>query len=279
MGFLDRGGVRLAFDDVGEGDRQWALIHGAYADRSAYVEQVAEFAPADRVVTLDMRGHGESDSPPGPYGMDYWAEDVAWMIRRLEMERPILVGHSMGGLVAVEVAARYPDLAAAVITLDSPSLIPGWNTRYPGSYTDAMQGADFRETLKEFLGVAWHPVDSAERRSRAMDLVDKMPEHAIHATWGALREWDPIVALRACKVPFLYIDHGQPDCDLDLVREHCPHVVSGQTVGAGHWALQEVPDQVNGMLRRFVDNAPALSAHALAAAGAFDYSGPSRTEQ
>ena len=65
---------------------------------------------------------------------------------------------------------------------------------------------------------------------------------------------------------------GVSDVDIDKLRAHCPHVLSAQTVGAGHWALTEVPDQVNGMLRRFADHAEALADYARATHGSFHYS-------
>ena len=168
-------------------------------------------------------------------------------------------------------ARQAPDLPRAIVTLDSPSLIPGWNARFPGSYADAMAGPDFRDTLKEFLTVAWHPCDDPEHRAAAMAMVDAMPDHAIKATWQGLRGWDSVPALESCAVPYVYIDHGQPDVDIAKIRAHCPQVVYGQTVGAGHWALTEVPDQVNGMLRRFAEFAEEMAAYAVATGGSFDY--------
>ena len=58
--------------------------------------------------------------------------------------------------------------------------------------------------------------------------------------------------LSRVRCPYLYIDCGQPHLDLDLLRELCPQVVIGKTVGAGHKALQDVPDQINAMLNRFI---------------------------
>ena len=124
-----RDGVALAYDDVGEGPQSFLFIHGAYADRSAFQAQVRAFSATHRVVSVDMRGHGESSKPSGPYRIDDWVADTAWLCERLRIEKPIIVGHSMGGLVAVEIAAQHGDLPRAVVTLDSPSPIPGWSAR------------------------------------------------------------------------------------------------------------------------------------------------------
>jgi pimeloyl-ACP methyl ester carboxylesterase len=59
---------------------------------------------------VDLRGHGRSDKPNGRYSMQAFADDLAWMCDQLKLEKPLFIGHSMGGVVAFDLAARYPDL-------------------------------------------------------------------------------------------------------------------------------------------------------------------------
>lgn len=267
---LDREGIGLNYEEAGSGDETMVLIHGAFADRFSYVEQFDYFAATRRVIAVELRGHGDSDKPPGPYSIEGFSEDVAWMCRQLGAEDSILIGHSLGGLVALEVAARQ-GIGRAIITLDSPSLIPGWSDRNPGKYADAMKTPDFRAVLRKFLSAAYLPIDDPERAAAGLDKVDKVPEHVVRATWDTLFAWDPIPALAAMGKPFLYLDHGQPDVSMDEVRRYCPQVVYGQTVGAGHRALQVVPDQVNGMLERFMQYADELADFMRASAGGYKY--------
>lgn len=253
-----RDGVGLAYERTGSGTPTLLLIHGAFADRSAYSEQVAYFSGRHDIVCVDLRGHGESDAPEGPYTVQGFADDVAFVAHELGLRKCVVVGHSLGGLVSVELAGRHPDVVASVATLDSPSLIPGWSRRFTHPLDGEMESAQFRSILRGFLSSAYHPADDQVRLGRSLDAIDRMPDHAVRATWGAL-EWEPEAALRACKVPFLYLDHYQPGYDLTELRALCPQVASGQTVGAGHWALKDVPGQVNAMLERFIDNAEVLA--------------------
>ena len=260
MARMDRDGVGLAYERVGAGLPTLLLIHGAFADRSAYDLQVERFAATHDIVRVDLRGHGESDPAPGPYSVALFADDVAFMARELGVHGSVVVGHSLGGLVAAEMAGRHRDVVGSVITLDSPSLIPGWTDRFAHPIDDRMEDADFRDVLEGFLRRARHPADDQERWSRNMASVRRMPDDVVRATWRAL-EWDPVTALRALAVPFLYLDHGQPGYDLTEVRRLCPQVASGQTVGAGHWALQDVPEQVNAMIDRFITHGEVLAAY------------------
>ncbi len=268
MARLLRNGTGLAYEQVGQGQPPLVLIHGAFADHSVYDAQVAYFSPNHRIVAVDLRGHGDSDKPEEAYTIPGFADDVAWMCRELGLNQPVLIGHSLGGLVAVQVAATNPERVAAVVALDSPSLIPGWNERFVVPVDREMSRANFRESLESFLASAHHPVDDLERRRRVLDGISQLPEHSVIATWRALLAWDPTPAIDACRVPFLYVDHGQPGCHLDLLLGHVPQMVTGQTVGTGHLALMEVPDQVNAMLERFITHAPALAEHARASADA-----------
>lgn len=272
MTALERDGVSIAYRDSGAGSRAGrcplVLVHGAFSDRSAYAAQVAHFGAHHRIVALDLRGHGASGWTEQAFSVAGLADDVAWLCDRLEVDRPVVIGHSLGGLVAVALAAARPDLPSAVIALDSPSLIPGWNATYLDPVDRMLRGPDFRDGLERFLSSAYSPVDDPVSARRALDRFAALPEHVVRATWAALLAWDPTPALLACASPLLYLDHGQPGYDPSALRELVPQLVTGQTVGSGHLALMEVPDQVNAMLARFIAHAEVLADHARSAASA-----------
>ena len=92
--------------------------------------------------------------------------------------------------------------------------------------------------------------------------------------WQGMMAFDPAPILAGVKCPYLYVDCGQPRVDLDLLRELCPQVVVGKPVGAGHGALRVVPDQINAMLRRFIEHADAIAAEMIRTGGVFQYTFP-----
>ena len=104
--------------------------------------------------------------------------------------------------------------------------------------------------------------------------LSEVPDHVILNSWGGKVDYDPTDTLRAVRCPYLYIDCGQPDLDLELLRELCPQVVVGKTVGAGHKALQDVPDQINAMLNRFIRHADGIAAEMVRTRGVFQYNFP-----
>jgi pimeloyl-ACP methyl ester carboxylesterase len=103
--------------------RAWptlVLLHGITDSGLCWPRVVNELAGEYDMILPDARGHGLSDQPPTGYAPQDHAADVAGLIRGLELERPILIGHSMGAGVSATVAARYPDLVGGVILEDPP---------------------------------------------------------------------------------------------------------------------------------------------------------------
>ena len=109
MATLDRDGVALAYDERGSGDPPLLLIHGILCNRSHLAPQFDHFSARHRPVTVDLRGHGESGSPDQEYTIDGFADDVGWIAAQLGLDRPVLVGWSLGGIVALAVASDHPD--------------------------------------------------------------------------------------------------------------------------------------------------------------------------
>ena len=131
-------GVRVAYHQVGAGDPAIIFIHGAYSNRRGFGFQEEYFSPDHRCVAVDLRGHGESDKPDQLYTMDQHRHDVAELIRHSGLEKPVLVGQSMGGQVIIAAAAHHPELVGAIASLDSPSNLPGWHQRFHGPYDHLM---------------------------------------------------------------------------------------------------------------------------------------------
>ncbi len=122
---LELDGVTLSYEEAGEGESPVLLVHGWCCDHTYFAPQFEHFAKKGcRVVAVDLRGRGRSDKSHQPYTMQVFADDLARMCERLGLEKPAVVGHSMGGIVAFDLAARYPNLTSAVVVLDAAVVLP-----------------------------------------------------------------------------------------------------------------------------------------------------------
>jgi len=102
--------------------RPFLFVHGLASNARMWDGVAARLAEAGHpAVTVDLRGHGRSSKPDAPYDVPTVADDLAALIERLELDRPVVAGQSWGGNVAVELAARHPDLVRGIVCVDG-----GW---------------------------------------------------------------------------------------------------------------------------------------------------------
>ena len=115
MAYAIVNGIRLHYETTGEGPPV-LLVNGLGAPAVGWALQVKALAPHFRVVTFDNRGIGETDLPPDPvYTTAQLADDAAALLRQLKIERAHVIGASMGGTIAQEMALRHPRLIGSLV--------------------------------------------------------------------------------------------------------------------------------------------------------------------
>lgn len=119
--WIDAGGHSLRCRLSGAGEPVFVCLHGL-VDRLEIWDRIAPgLASRGRVACIDQRGHGESGAPPGPYAREDTARDVVAVLDALGVGRALLVGHSMGGIVAMATALAYPDRVAGLVLIGTAS--------------------------------------------------------------------------------------------------------------------------------------------------------------
>ncbi|MBL8577187.1 MAG: alpha/beta hydrolase [Mesorhizobium sp.] len=253
---LERDGVTLACVDSGGSGRSVVLVHGWCCDRSFFRPQFDHLVAAGhRAIALDLRGHGESDAPHGAYSMEVFTDDVAWCLRQLAVDRPVVVGHSMGGIISFDLAARYPDLASAIVMIDSAVVRSAGALKAIGGICEKLAGPDRVAVAQNYVSSAlFIATDDPERKRDILKRMGNAPAHVMLGAMEGLRDYDPSYARGRITVPSLFImaDEPVPRSYMPGLLELAPQLMVGQTVGSGHFCQLEVPDQVNAMLDRFI---------------------------
>src|SRR5215210_7767630 len=138
---LRREGVDLFYEEAAGGDQPILFVHGWCCDHTYFAPQFERCAErGHRVVAVDLRGHGRSDKPEDSYAMGVFADDLAWVCERIGLDKPVVIGHSMGGIVAFDLAARYPALPSAVVMLDAGVVLPSASREAIPAFLKTMQG-------------------------------------------------------------------------------------------------------------------------------------------
>ncbi len=248
-------GVEIAFEDTGHGEPALVLIHGpGFSNRSHLAPLVALLAKRHRVITLDLRGHGESGVPRDGFRIADFAQDVLAVCREARVERAVLCGHSLGGAVALTAAMLDPALAAGVALLDAtPVLFPEPIRRNAlEKLVPALEGPQWLEALRGYFAARmFGPFDPPELQPRIMEELVSVPPLIAATVMRDAFSRDFSAELVAARCPLLFV-HAAVPSDLGRLRELRPDVLIGSVIGSGHHIALVVPEQVSAMLDRFL---------------------------
>jgi len=218
------------------------------------------FRHSYRVIAVDLRGHGFSDKPHQEYTVAGFADDLASLCRELRIQKPVVIGHSMGGTVSLDLGARYGDLVSAVILIDSVILPPPAVVEGLRPLARALYDEGYREALRRTVSSLFLATDNSERKARLLSAMADVPQHVLASAFrNHITEYDATQAASRCRLPVAYIAAARQLADLDRLLTLCPHLTVAQTLGSGHFSPLEVPDQVCAMIERFSKCATSVS--------------------
>ncbi len=247
--------VELYADDGGATDRlPVVFLHSLAGNASQWSAQLEHLRPERRAVALEWRGHGRSGAPAdGDYSGPAAAFDVEEAVGWLGLERFVLVGHSGGGLVALQYAADHPERVAGLLLAD-PS---GDARKVPAEQMDPLLAALDSEAYAAAIGQYWgFLLTGADQAARARVMADleATPKETVVGFLRAGRDYDPLPALRSYKGRMLSVVTPINDEPFSL-----HNLVTGlhrkTFTGIGHWLHIGKPGEFNGILDGFLARA------------------------
>ena len=228
-------GIEIDDQDTGRG-RPILLTHGHLSGRTAWDGQHRALADRYRVISWDLRGHGQTDTPddPAQYSLELTVADIRALLGHLGIERAIIGGLSLGGYVSLAFSLAHPEMVEALVICDSG---PGY------------RNAQARQQWNE------------RAFARAAELEAQGRGALAHATRGILAQQGSTVidGLPSINVPTLVIVGDQDTPFLapcEYIAKKIPGARLETIAGAGHSSNLDQPDQFNRVLRDFLDSLP-----------------------
>ena len=252
----------LAYLDTGSGDPV-VLLHCGFVDHRFWADQIPALAAEYRVIAPDVRGHGFSANATEPFR---WTDDLAALLRHLDAGPAVLVGVSMGGVIATDTVLEHPDLVRAVVTCGAATgdyqYQDPWTRQIQAEYARTLGAGDIEGWLTAFLKV----VPGEHRTAADVDpgILTRLREMALHTimkhtpgeqdwqvrltgSWPRLEKIDvPVLALNGTLEPADMLDAA------DRLVHEVPNGRAELIEGVGHYLNMEKPDDFNRILLEFL---------------------------
>jgi pimeloyl-ACP methyl ester carboxylesterase len=256
MRFRLSNGLSIRYKSRGMG-RTVLMLHPVAMRAEVWDDVVSLLASEMRLITADTRGHGESDVPSKAFGLDDCADDFIELLSAVGQAPAVVVGCSMGGMIAQGIAAKRPDLVAGVIAANTVhKRTPQSLAVYEKRADEALKGmeAGLVSTLSR-----WFDNQAMLERPAAVAVVRQWLQDAdpiVHNwSWTAIRNLNFADALKKANVPVMALagtrDQATPLEGVKAMATDLPRCTF-QSIDAGHLSGIENPAGFAEILRGFV---------------------------
>jgi pimeloyl-ACP methyl ester carboxylesterase len=254
-----RSGPGIAFDEVGSGI-PIVFIHGFPHNRTLWAPQLGALLSRARCVAPDLRGFGESDVR-GPYSMQQYADDIVGVLDRLQIDRAVVAGLSMGGYIVFELWRRYRERVRALILADTRAGADGDQARARRRELIALARSKGAEAVADAQLPAMIGKTSRDRCPDTVEGIREMMAAAsVEGIVGALEAMmarpDSTPLLPTIDVPTLIVvgeeDVPTPPKEARAMHERIPGSRLEILAGAGHVSNVERPAAFNHVVSEFL---------------------------
>jgi pimeloyl-ACP methyl ester carboxylesterase len=255
---------------AGTGHPPLVLVHGFSCDHTDWGPQIAHFSPSHRCVAVDLPGHGQSRAAGAECSIEAYGAAVAAIMRTLDLPPSIVIGHSMGCRVAVEVAMQVPERTAGIVLVDGSQFNAATETLVRRMIAEGKLDQMLQGMFSAMFNEKSAPAVKAGIVERALRLPKDV---AAQMTFDAVRydmtRLEP--ALAAIGQPMMVIQttytnekrermpmqKGQSVPYIDMVRRVAPKTQIEVIAGYGHFPQLDAPAETNALIARFIGSVKA----------------------
>lgn len=248
-------GTEINYYEYGQEGPVLVFVHGWSCDASYWREQVAYFRKKHHMVLIDLAGHGRSESKRENFTMKAFGQDVKAVVESIGAEKVILIGHSMGALVAAEAARLMPEKVIGLVAVDDLQ-----NVEYPlgKEQFEAMTAPfkkDFKQGVRDFVVGMLRPDNSPINEWVISDMSLADPKVAISAMEGSLGGYmtgDVARLFDELDIPVVAVNADLWPTDVEANRRHIEDFDLMELNGLDHFLMLKAPDRFNPALEQAV---------------------------
>ncbi|MHC4619572.1 MAG: alpha/beta fold hydrolase [Planctomycetota bacterium] len=245
---LSSDGVAISYRLQGRGEPALVFVHGWCCDKSYWKHQVPHFAKRHKVVTVDLAGHGQSGLGREAWTMEAFGKDVAAVIEKLDLDRVILIGHSLGGPVIIEAARQIPERVIGLVGADTFLDLEKTYTQDQIDVWLSSLRADFAGTTRKLVrGIVVPDTDPALVEWVVTDMCSAPPEVGIGASEAYL-SFDAKEALKEVRAPIFCINSDMRPINIEAGRRYARSFEVKLMSGVGHFVMMEDAETFNRLL-------------------------------
>jgi len=250
-------GIPIHYSVTGKGEPALVFIHCWGCRGSFWENQVAEFSKTNRVVTIDLPGHGESGAGRTNWSIESYGDDVKTVVTKLGLKRVVLVGSSMGGPIALEAAKRMPDNVVAIVPVDSLQNVEVSITPEQADAVIKQMTADYKNSTTALLNQFFFSPNTPEAvKTRVVnEALSRQPETAVAILKGIFA-YKPGSTMKEIKVPIKAINADLNPTMVEINRKYAPQFDAVIIKGTGHYPMLEDPARFNQMLAEILKTLP-----------------------
>lgn len=250
--------IHLHYEVHGKG-QPLLFIHGLGSSARDWELQVSEFSKTYQVITFDLRGHGQSDKPAGPYSLPMFAADTAQLLSSLALTSAHVVGLSLGGGVAFQLAIDYPALVKTMVIVNSAPemIVRTFKDRMSVWQRFAIVRLLGMRKMGEVLSTRLFPRE--EHESLRATFVERWAENDPRAYREAMRAmigWSVMDRLGSIQCPTLVMTADQDYTPVALKEDYAKLIPEAQLVvipDSHHATPVEQPETFNTVLMEFLE--------------------------
>jgi 3-oxoadipate enol-lactonase len=260
MPFFRSGGVDLYYETAGEGPPV-LFLHGLGSSTRDWEYQAAEFARSHRVIAMDVRGHGRSAKPPGPYSVPMFTADAVALLRSLDAAPAHIVGLSMGGMIGFQMAVDAPEVVRSMVIVNSgPAMIlRAFSQRVLiQSRFAVIRLFGMRALGRMVAGPLFPKPEQAGLRQRFLDQVASNDPRAYGDSLRALIGWSILDRIGAIRRPVLVIASDHDYTPVEWKRGYAAQIPGARVAvleDSRHAGPLDQPAAFNRMVLEFLATA------------------------